>query len=136
MEKKSARATYAELVQSVLTRFDGNVLPEGSLREHWQIASSANSINNEYASSDRFKRTMARLVTSGTSSSQTNISRTTQHLLIKQQARGVTTLPGKERYYIGCSFDSSTGKGKGIEEVAYVFVSRSATISDMLEVIY
>ena len=105
-------------MQEVLERFSQDELPEGSLREHWRVCSS-------YAEgmelNSRVRRTNNRLLE--LSSSSTAV--VTRQLLVKTNAVGNSSLPGKDRFHLCCQFQRG--------EEAFVFAHKTATLSDMLE---
>ena len=109
--------SFKAMMQEILERFSHDELPEGSLREHWRIASS---FAEGVELNSRLRRMNNRLLDLGTSTAII-----TRQLLVKTNAVGNSRLPGRERFHLCCQFE------KG-EEV-FVFTHRTATLSDLLE---
>ena len=110
-------SSFKEMIQRVLERFDHSELPEGSLGEHWRIRSSC---AEGMELNDRLRKTKDRLLEVNSSTAII-----TRQLLIKSNAIGNSSLPGKDRFHVCCQFENG-------EEV-FVFVARTATLSDLLE---
>jgi hypothetical protein len=53
----------------------------------------------------------------------------TRQLLLKTQAKGKSSLPSKDRFHVSCVFRF----GDGETQEAFVFVARTATLSELLE---
>ena len=129
--------SYAQLVKEVLERFSGDELPEGSLREHWRIASSS---TQPLTLSEHSKATLHRLnnlsSSSSSSSSSSGVAVRTKESLIKLNATGNSSIAGKDRHFLACIFSSSSSPSPEDEPACYVYTSKESTLSDLLEVLY
>jgi hypothetical protein len=112
----TSKKSYAELVREVLERFDGDVLPTGSVREHWSNISSSSDIG---APGARLLGSLSRL-----HGKTDRIALQTRMSLIKSHAQGPNTLPATDRFYLCCRCGDAE---------MFVFSMKNSSLSELLE---